>query len=282
MLSVLDDSLVTPRSVLQVSRNTALRCIPGCSYGGHQGNIEMVKCCICMKWVHPICCGDPEDDSVRSGIYNCSLCRKFPDRLLNIENQLKSCQELNKSLFELVQQCKEECVNLRCLVSKLTTGESNSSVVHCVTENNTISVPKDRLESFSAKMPILPDKLIVTLPDQCKENPDYEGSTWSVTPPGPKTRPLKDLYKSPQLTNSQDGISLQNRFSPLDDPTVSSIQKVSTVAAQRTKNKDTVVEGYCYFWHKKPPAGGFWGGFGLCRGCRGCRSDMVALVAPGE
>ena len=30
-----------------------LLCVPGCSYGGRQGNAEMFKCCLCMQWVHP-------------------------------------------------------------------------------------------------------------------------------------------------------------------------------------------------------------------------------------
>ena len=94
-------------------------CIPGCNYDGQKGDAELFRCCTCMRWVHLVCCGDQESDSNYVGIYNCSICRTISDRVLNIENQLKISQDLNKNLINLIEKSNEECEKLRKLLSNL-------------------------------------------------------------------------------------------------------------------------------------------------------------------
>ena len=77
--------------------------MPECRHGGRQGDAEMVKCCICMSWFHPLCCGDSEEDA-QSGIFNCPNCRTLIDRVTVIENQLSESIELNKQLLSIVKK----------------------------------------------------------------------------------------------------------------------------------------------------------------------------------
>ena len=201
-----------------------LLCVPGCSYGGRQGNAEMFKCCLCMQWVHPICCGDSEDDAADGGIYNCSLCRTLTVRLSNIETQLKACHELNTSLVKLVQQSKEECENLRCVVSRLTLGDSQLIKSHQQSKTNPSGISHVSRAS-PAKVP----KLTVILPDKDEVSPEQNNCGWSVAPTGPKSRPLDQLYSSPLTT----GISLQNRFSALGNDDCLSVPESSKTSEIR-------------------------------------------------
>ena len=54
------------------------------------GEVEMLRCCLCMNWVHPVCCGDPVEDKDYVGVYTCTKCRLISDEVVSIEAKLDS------------------------------------------------------------------------------------------------------------------------------------------------------------------------------------------------
>ena len=92
-----------------------LLCLPECSYGGKQGDCEMLRCCSCMKWVHPICCGDDpsEDPENIPTIYNCSICRSLSERVSNLEKQIETLTELNQKLIKLLEKNNSDYIQLQ-------------------------------------------------------------------------------------------------------------------------------------------------------------------------
>ena len=158
--------------------------MPECRHGGRQGDSEMVKCCICMSWFHPLCCGDSEEDA-QSGIFNCPNCRTLIDCVTVIENQLSESIELNKQLLSIVNKTNEECASLRFILSSLTKSNmSNSKELHvCDNKKQTNSDNTDNLR-------------VTQRHSKLKQADSDFQSTWSASPTGPKTRPLTDLYPS--------------------------------------------------------------------------------------
>ena len=85
-----------------------------CKFNGalHASEV-MLRCCICMKLVHPIsCCGDSPEDASHEGIYTCSHCRTIPDRISNLERTNDKLHETNKKLITLLEAKDKECSDL--------------------------------------------------------------------------------------------------------------------------------------------------------------------------
>ena len=89
-------------------------CLPTCKYSGRDAAESMVRCCICMLWVHPVsCCGDSVEDPNHVGMYTCSICRKLPQRLSSIESTIEQLHDLNKHLIQMLETKEKECLDLK-------------------------------------------------------------------------------------------------------------------------------------------------------------------------
>ena len=76
-------------SVLQKTSNREY-CVPTCRYSGKvTKSSDMLRCGMCMLWLHPTCIGDSDNDTVHQGAWLCSQCRKLP-------NQVSTLVELKK------------------------------------------------------------------------------------------------------------------------------------------------------------------------------------------
>ena len=83
--------------------NNSPYCLVTCQHNGLDQAEPMVRCCICMKWVHPIsCCNDIEQDANHAGVYTCSLSRTISERLLNLEKTVDTLHTMNKDLIRLL------------------------------------------------------------------------------------------------------------------------------------------------------------------------------------
>ena len=87
-------------------------------YNRTENGINMLKCCQCMIWVHPKCCGE-SDNKVEDGIFNCSECRTISKRLSSLEMQMEVMHTLNKDLMLHLEKSQSECSQLRELLQTL-------------------------------------------------------------------------------------------------------------------------------------------------------------------
>ena len=62
-------------------------CVQGCLADGKQGNLEMVRCNMCMTWCHQVCC-DSDDEFKYEAAWCCPRCRRMPDEISAIKHQL--------------------------------------------------------------------------------------------------------------------------------------------------------------------------------------------------
>ena len=173
-------------------------CIPDCSYGGHAGDVEMTRCCTCMRWVHYVCCGDSEKDASYEGVYSCSICRTLCDRIINIEKQLVSSHELNQCLLKLVEKSNEECANLRTILStfiqegqssNLPTYKDNAGLINVDTTNVNSALETNKQKILSPVAENLADNPWIPIRPLNSDNPG-----WTISP----IRPSK-ISTSPEL-----------------------------------------------------------------------------------
>ena len=94
-------------------------CVINCMFGGQEAEAEMLRCCLCMSWVHPVCCGDLDKDNSYVDVYTCSKCRTISDRVVSVEAKLDSMIDLNKSLINTLNDSRTENVELKKLVTNL-------------------------------------------------------------------------------------------------------------------------------------------------------------------
>ena len=113
-------------------------CLTQCKYKRKQGNEDMLRCCICMAWVYPSCCGDSEESLNYTGGYHCSICRQIPDRILQIEKHMENLHNLNATLIKQLENSQEECANLREIIKVLTTENRNTKDLLLDPENTSI------------------------------------------------------------------------------------------------------------------------------------------------
>ena len=78
-------------------KENPLYCLETCLHKGLRSNSSMIRCCQCMLWVHPECCGDKDDDLDDIIVYNCSQCRNILSRWSRWKSRLKVSTVLIKT-----------------------------------------------------------------------------------------------------------------------------------------------------------------------------------------
>ena len=91
-------------------------CIPHSKYNGMEtAAAELLRCGMCMQWVHPIGAGDSQEDAAHQGAWTCAQCRQMPSHmsqlladLTQLRNDVaktqKSLNSLETSNRDLVKQ----------------------------------------------------------------------------------------------------------------------------------------------------------------------------------
>ena len=102
-------------------------CISTCLYGGVCGTTDMLKCCQCMVWVHPQCCGDDPNESM-DGVYNCKNCRQIYVKVSNLEHEINKLHEVNHELLKLLEKSQDDCRSLRELLNIVIKDSKTSTV----------------------------------------------------------------------------------------------------------------------------------------------------------
>ena len=177
-------------------------CLEDCKYEGHQGKHDMLRCCFCMLWVHPECCGDTKDDLKYFGVYSCSECRLIGKRVRNMEKQLSDMHVLNMDLIKMLQNSQEECSSLRKQLSVLVDEKSQTARI----KKNSLDIPGD---NFTAALKVKPitDKSHCHASTQTNGNPIPNPNTGStpVSPlPRPRPRPRPRSSQANHSSRSDD------------------------------------------------------------------------------
>ena len=133
------------------SENKKRYCLPNCKYGGNRGRSEMLKCCQCMDWFHPVCCGDLLSES-DIGIYNCSNCRQISSRLFKVEKQIESLHAVNKDLIRLLESSQQECASLRSMLQTLVS--ENNPPTQSDQGLNAQEAPNNKIKNVSKPTPM--------------------------------------------------------------------------------------------------------------------------------
>ena len=85
-------------------------CYDDCKHGGAWKQKMMIRCILCMKWIHYECSGDSDSDLEISGSWCCDKCRNMPHSVNSIMKQL--CDE-NVTLQKRLLECISERENLK-------------------------------------------------------------------------------------------------------------------------------------------------------------------------
>ena len=192
-------------------------CLPNCKHDGYDKGEAMIRCCLCMRWVHPVsCCKDTEEDASSVGQYACSICRTFSTCLSNIEKAVENIQCLNKDLIRLLEAKEQECSDLRKLLQEK---DIPFLPVHNQNEDIHRSVPVSHVSPVDSHQ---------------------TGPTRQKSRPKPVPRPRKSLQESkPKLTllgtsmARQSGPTIANILSNMDT-CVYSISGLSLAEAANT------------------------------------------------
>ena len=153
--------------------NNGPYCLVTCQHDGLDQAESMVRCCIWMKWVHPIsCCNDLEQDADHAGVYTCSSCRTISEHLLNLEKTVDTLHTMNKDLIRLLEPKEQECADLRKLLSSDSTtstidldvpATANSNIPDPITRQSK-PIPKPRTSTqkykFKPKVNLLGDSMV--------------------------------------------------------------------------------------------------------------------------
>jgi hypothetical protein len=83
-------------------------CIPTCTVGGEQGSLDMVRCIICMRWCHQVCCDDEEEFEYEASVWTCPTCRTLPSDLLAMKKQLTHVTSLLLSLSSKMENIEKK------------------------------------------------------------------------------------------------------------------------------------------------------------------------------
>ena len=137
-------------------------CMQGCKFNcASHASEDMLRCCICMRWVHPIsCCGDSPEDASHEGIYTCSQCRTISDRISNLERTVDKLYQTNKDLIRLLEAKDKECSDLYKMLIRSSDSE--------IKDNNSDAKKTDSDDLISAARPVKPP---VPKPRQSIKNP---------------------------------------------------------------------------------------------------------------
>ena len=80
-------------SALPKTRNKKY-CVSTCRYSGKvTKSADMLRCGMCMLWLHSTCVGDSDNDTVHQGAWLCSQCRKLPNQVSTLVSELKKLRE---------------------------------------------------------------------------------------------------------------------------------------------------------------------------------------------
>ena len=107
-------------------KNGNIYCFPDCLFNREEGDDGMLRCCTCMRWVHPQCCGDQASDIKYNGVYNCSQCRCITERIYNMELEISKLQNTNDILLQRVQSYGDECQELKSMLLRFISKSQSS------------------------------------------------------------------------------------------------------------------------------------------------------------
>ena len=82
------------------SEQTDIYCTINCKFDRKTGKEEMFRCCSCMTWYHPSCCG--ESKRFCKNAWNCLECRNNSQRIANLEKKVDKLTDLNLKLLVLL------------------------------------------------------------------------------------------------------------------------------------------------------------------------------------
>ena len=84
-------------------------CIPQCKYNGRFNEKPMIRCCLCMTWLHEQCLNFPPDEF--TGIWICCECRELPRVVNQILNVCTELRDQMKSLNLCLQEKSDIIAN---------------------------------------------------------------------------------------------------------------------------------------------------------------------------
>ena len=123
-------------------------CDHDCKYNGAENKagkrLDMVRCCLCMRWFHVNCLKAKDESS--ENIWNCFSCRMMPMQITTLLasvtqltcalNELKDAHELSKAETTAL---KCEVSELKCKIAEMNNSKTFSSAAQ---QNRTSSTPR--------------------------------------------------------------------------------------------------------------------------------------------
>ena len=77
-------------------------CIPLCRFSGKETTqADLVRCCLCMGWFHPVCTGDNNEEALAKGAWACSQCRRLPSNVSTMLSEIRQMSSDVKAVNEM-------------------------------------------------------------------------------------------------------------------------------------------------------------------------------------
>lgn len=95
-------------------------CVTGCRHGrAETTKAQLVRCGVCMHWLHPTCVGDSMQDAEQQGAWTCHQCRRLSTDVATIMSEVRQLRTLVVGIEEMRSSLKNLQVNNTDLVKQV-------------------------------------------------------------------------------------------------------------------------------------------------------------------
>ena len=231
---------------LQDSDSSESTCIETCSV---KGDLESIRCNMCMKWFHTKCVGIKDIDAV--GAWVCACCRVIPQTVNNIQSKIQILLENTNTIMETFSAFTERVENKFENLSDRITAISNQ--YKCNDESSTSALSDMRQEICSLKTEV--DKKATNILSKSQSIFDKVKITTDLVSSLKATQekmPANDINKSTSQANSKNQKTVPKQATSPDQPILIDITETdqseihSTGQIPPTKLHDlTFITGSC-------------------------------------
>ena len=198
------------------SKETPKHCYVNCKHNGNPASGDMIRCTLCMLWVHVSCSGEEKN---YAGAWTCKACRSVPSMVIDLQLQLSNLILLVQNMCENNETQKDELNKL-----KLENGNLKQKIASLEDRNCDL---RKLIETMSEGQ--ITSTCPPSLPGPARPAP----GTVTHTRPSPDANPSNQPRQTRQLHNHDNGHPAAQVPAPSHDeavPSVSTHNRFSVLA----------------------------------------------------
>ena len=195
------------------SKETRKHCYINCNHNGNPASGDMIRCTLCMLWVHVSCSGEEKN---YAGAWTCKTCRSVPSMVIDLQLQLSNLILLVQNVYENNETQKDDLNKL-----KLENGNLKQKIASLEDRNCDLRKLIETMsegQSTSTCPPSLPGPVWPAPGTVTHTKPSHDAN------PSNQPRQTRQLHNhpatqvpAPSHDEAMPSVSTHNRFSVLAD-----------------------------------------------------------------